>query len=637
MKNMLYTLYPSKQSPEFIVEQLKANPNVKFVSLVAVDLGNNHTDEKIPIEILLEDYHGFLESGIQTDGSSVYLPKIAEINNAKVDLIPDTSVKWIIDYNHGHLDSETHKPVGTLLIPAFLKHEGIYVDSRAILKKSVDHFSNTLKALVNTSSFAKAVIGLSAEESIEEISLTTATELEFWVKTPDYTTDVEKLSTSQSLKEQYWKRTVGTVRTAMEKSLLALNHFDYEAEMGHKEVGGVPAKLKSANDFSHVMEQLEIDWKYSTPLQTADNELFSRDIINDIFVKEGLEVSFRAKPIEGVAGSGEHHHIGVAAKLSSGRTVNLFSPTDMQDDYLSPLGYGALMGLLKHYEVINPFVTSTNDAFNRLKPGFEAPVCIVGSLGHSVEEPSRNRTVLVGLVRDMANSRATRFELRAPNPTSNTYLLTAAVYQSFLDGITHVIQKEKSGSSLLQDLRKSSGDPSDYLDTYRMYTSEEDVFEHYTQEERDALFSKPPRNVFENLEGFKHNAHKLGALMSGDVFNPQVLLSYEATLLSQWTTELRNRILVENMETVRAYQRRHRFDDDSITDYDVVRWEAINALRKELMKDSLASQSIFTALRTAIDHHDYPKISELQLVMSEKMGQLNNLYAAYLRNLFTIE
>lgn len=637
MKSMLYTLYPSKQTPESILEQLRANTNIKFVSLVAVDLGNNHTDEKIPIEILLEDYHGFIASGIQTDGSSVYLPKIAEINNAKVDLIPDTSVKWIVDYNYGHLDSETLKPVGTLLIPAFLKHEGDYVDSRAILDKAVNHFKATAKELINTSEYAKQMLGVNEHDSIEEIILTTATELEFWVKTPDYTTDIEKLSTSQSLKEQYWKRTVGTVRTALEKSLMALNAYDFEAEMGHKEVGGVPARLKSANDFSHVMEQLEIDWKYSTPLQTADNELFSKDIINDIFVREGLEVSFRAKPIEGVAGSGEHHHLGVAAKLASGKTINLFSPKDMNDDYLSPLGFGSLMGLLKHYEVINPFVTSTNDAFNRLKPGFEAPVCIVGSLGHSVEEPSRNRTVLVGLVRDIANPRSTRFELRAPNPTSNTYLLTAAVYQSFLDGIAYVINGEKSGAELLQALRKSSGDNSDYLETDRMYTSEEDVFEHYTQSERDALFSVPPRNVYENLEGFKHNAKKLNALMAGDVFKPQILLSYEATLLSQWTTELRNRVLVENMETVRAYQRRHRFEDETITDYDVVRWEAINALRKELMKDSLASQSIFTSLRTAIDHLDYAKISELQLVMAEKMGQLNNLYAAYLRNLFTIE
>ena len=76
------------------------------------------------------------------------------------------------------------------------------------------------------------------------------------------------------------------------------------------------------------------------------------------------------------------------------------------------------MGLLKNYEVINPFVSATNDAFNRLKPGYEAPVCIVTSLGRSLNEPSRNRTVLAGLIRDNKNPLATRFELRSPNPKS---------------------------------------------------------------------------------------------------------------------------------------------------------------------------------------------------------------------------
>ena len=54
----------------------------------------------------------------------------------------------------------------------------------------------------------------------------------------------------------------------------------------------------------------------------------------------------------------------------------------MKNDYLSELGYGALMGLLRNYEVLNPFVTSTNEGYNRLVHGFEAPVCTVPSLGH---------------------------------------------------------------------------------------------------------------------------------------------------------------------------------------------------------------------------------------------------------------
>ena len=112
--------------------------------------------------------------------------------------------------------------------------------------------------------------------------------------------------------------------------------------------------------------------------------------------------------------------------VENGSMVSLFAPKDKEKDFLNPIGYGALMGILKNYEVINPFVTGTNDAINRLKPGFEAPVCVVTSLGQSVDNPSRNRTVLLGLVRDINNPLSTRFELRSPNPKSNTYLVLAS-------------------------------------------------------------------------------------------------------------------------------------------------------------------------------------------------------------------
>ena len=50
------------------------------------------------------------------------------------------------------------------------------------------------------------------------------------------------------------------------------------AEMGHKEVGGVKAKLDEFGHEAVVLEQLEIDWKFcNNPLQTADNEIASQN------------------------------------------------------------------------------------------------------------------------------------------------------------------------------------------------------------------------------------------------------------------------------------------------------------------------------------------------------------------------
>ena len=122
-----------------------------------------------------------------------------------------------------------------------------------------------------------------------------------------------------------------------------------------------------------------------------------------------------AKPMEKVAGSGGHTHVGLAARVD-GSVRNLFAPAENQQDFLSSMGWGALMGILKNYEAIGAFINASNDAFNRLRPGFEAPVCIVASVGHSVALPSRNRTVLVGLIRENNNPAATRLEVRSPNP-----------------------------------------------------------------------------------------------------------------------------------------------------------------------------------------------------------------------------
>lgn len=627
---MLYVIKSKGRTIENISRELKENPQIKFVSVVGVDLGNNHTDERIPVHSFLSDIDNFLKEGVQTDGSSVVLPIIAEINNAKVDLIPDTDVNWLVDYNYGLIDSNTNLPTGTLLMPATLVHDNTYCDSRSILKVAAKHFKSEILSLLEDHESFREELGVKFED-IEEVTLTTATELEFWVKSPDSRAEERLLSVSQVLKEQYWKRTVGNVRSAMEESLLLLDHYGYEAEMAHKEVGGVPSRLEGSNKFSHVMEQLEIDWKFSSEIQTADNELFARDIITDCFSRFGLEVTFKAKPIEGVAGNGEHHHIGAALKLKNGKSVNLFSPKEMDNHFLNRAGYGAIMGLLKNYEVINPFVTASNDAFNRLKPGFEAPVCVVTSLGHSPAVPSRNRTVLAGLVRDLNNPHATRFELRAPNPLTNTYLCTAAVYQAMLDGIKAVITSDLSLNDIELNFDKKAGEEKFYLETDRMYRSEDDVFDDYSATQRDRIFGAPPKTVFENISRLKSEAAKLSVLSSGDVFSKRIVDSYVSAIMSNWTFELENRIILENIEVIRSTTKIHNED---VTDIDVINWEEINRLKHDLMKDSVSKKSLFTRIKVAISTEDYVTASELQVQMHNEIKVLKELYTNYKQNLF---
>lgn len=418
----------------------------------------------------------------------------------------------------------------------------------------------------------------------------------------------------------------------MEESLLLMEQYGLEPEMGHKEVGGVKAKMDESGRLTHIMEQLEIDWKYSTSLQAADNELLVRTIVKETFRRYGLDVTFLAKPIDGVAGSGEHTHIGMALKLKNGKRINLFTAT--KEHFLSVIGYASVMGVLKNYEIINPFVSATNDSLRRLKPGFEAPVCIVTSLGHSVDMPSRNRTILMGLVRDTQNPLATRFELRAPNPHTNTYLCLATLYMAMMDGIQYAITNGKTEDELLAELSKKPGEEADYLEKDRAYRSEEDVFEDFTDEERERYFGKAPGTVYENLSAFDKYPEKLNVLKAGDVLSDKIINSYRLGVTRRWLTEISNRIITNYSDEIRSYKMLHSLD--KALDLDVSNWTAVNNLRYYIMKDTHAQKSLFTRIKEAIEAKDYDLVSNLQLELDSKMNELRELYSNYKKNLLDI-
>ncbi|MCX7971561.1 MAG: glutamine synthetase, partial [Negativicutes bacterium] len=349
-EDLTYVIDPRGKTAGELAEMIGGCQEIKFVSLVGIDLAGNDTDERIPVGLFLRDMEDFFSGrAVQTDGSSVVLTGIATLNNAKVDMIADRDVYWFVDYNADLGDQASGKPVGTLRVPAFLRHDGRRVDSRSILKNSLDYVRQEIIALLAGRSAVAGLAGLPFEE-IADIEFSVGTELEFWVKTPAQTANVEELSATQVIQENYWQRTRGKVRTALEHSLLLLEKYGLRPEMGHKEVGGVKAQIDSSGELSHVLEQLEIDWRYADALQAADNELWARSLIKEVFRSYGLEVTFKAKPIIGVAGNGEHTHVGLAARLRDGRVVNLFSPDDPAGDFLSAVGYGAIMGLLKNYE-----------------------------------------------------------------------------------------------------------------------------------------------------------------------------------------------------------------------------------------------------------------------------------------------
>jgi len=631
VNELLYLIPAGKYEKSQLVELLKEHSEIKFVSLVGIDLAGNDTDEKIPVEVFIKDMDEFFQgSAVQTDGSSVVLTGIATLNNAKVDMPADGNVNWFVDYNFDNIDEKTGKPIGTLRIPAFLVHNGLRVDSRSALADSLTYIKAELLSLFKKYPKVAGLEHINGDE-IADIIFTSGTELEFWVKTPVERAKVADLAASQTMQEQYWQRTRGSVRTALEQTIVMLDNYGLRTEMGHKEVGGIKSTIDETGHLTHVCEQLEIDWRFADALQAADNELQARIVVKEVFRANGLEVTFKAKPIIGVAGNGEHTHVGFAAKMKSGKLVNLFAPTDLRADFMSAVGYGSLMGLLKNYEAINPFISATNDALNRLKPGFEAPVCIVTSLGHTPEIPSRNRTILAGLVRDLNNPLATRFEVRAANPYTNTYIALSAIYMSMLDGVKAVVESGKNTTEILAELSKEAGVDGFYLEKDRAYRSEHDVFEDYEEDERNRLFGKPPATVWENMGNLKKYPVKTEVIKTGNILRQEILDAFVAGALIRWTTEIVKRIIPENLSIVRECKCLH--NAETSVDLDLYNWKKINSLRLFLAKDTVASNSIFTRLNDAISAGDYDTASVLQVEMYSKVEELKVLYAQYKRNM----
>lgn len=621
MTRELVTVVPeqSKRRDE-LKEFILKHPYLRFVSLVGVDLLGNDTDERIPIEHFLKNLEDIFAGGVQTDGSSVNLPGIAELNDAKVDFLIDFERRWVVDYNH-ELTDDNGLPTGTIRIPVYFRHHDRFYCSRSVLRDTLDHVRRELLPLLAADGRFLAAHEIASPADIADVYFTLGTELEFWVSSPAQHVSAHELRVTQALKESYWKRTRGAIRTCLEEALILLQRYGLEPEMGHKEVGGVHGKISEQGRLHDVMEQLEVDWRFSDPVQSADNDILARFIIKDVFMRRGLSVTFVAKPVEGIAGSGKHMHVGIGLLLRDGRRVNLFDPAD-PGLHLSGFGYGAIMGLLRHWEVVNPFVSHSNSALRRLQPGFEAPVSIVTSLGLDPRSPSRNRTVLAGLVRG-DSPLSIRFEVRAPNPHTNAYLACAAFYLAMLDGMRHACGRDPA--ALHAELAKRPGEPAEYLEQGRAYLSEDDIFEHHTAEERAALFGKSPDTVWEVLSHFG----RMPRLYQGTPLSEPVVRSFYTSALRKWRIDT----CAKEFGTLRReFGELKRFPEGENA-LDEKRWAEFDRLRAGLLRDDEDYECEMTRLVRLFDAERFAEASDALVAFRRRVAEARETYRVYAGNL----
>ncbi|HYR51911.1 MAG TPA: glutamine synthetase family protein [Candidatus Dormibacteraeota bacterium] len=191
------------------------------------------------------------------------------------------------------------------------------------------------------------------------------------------------------------------------RTVEALQAMDISVEASHHEVAS---------------SQHEIDLKYADALKMADQCITYRYVVKEIARQGGYYATFMPKPVYGENGSGMHIHQSL---FKGGK--NLFF--DAKDKYhLSKAGRSYLAGLLSAMPEIASITNQWVNSYKRLVPGFEAPVYIAWG--------QRNRSALVRVpMYKPGHEKATRIELRCPDPACNPYLAFAICLAAGLKGM----------------------------------------------------------------------------------------------------------------------------------------------------------------------------------------------------------
>jgi glutamine synthetase len=190
-------------------------------------------------------------------------------------------------------------------------------------------------------------------------------------------------------------------------TVAALEAVGIHVEYSHHEVGP---------------SQHEIDMRYADGLLMADNVMTYRTIVKEIAARHGVYATFMPKPLEGENGSGMHTH----QSLFRGESNAFFDPDD--EYFLSQTGKQFIAGLLAHAREIACVFAQWVNSYKRLVPGYEAPTYVAWS--------RRNRSALVRVpLYHPGQEKATRAELRCPDPACNPYLTFAALLNAGLEGV----------------------------------------------------------------------------------------------------------------------------------------------------------------------------------------------------------
>lgn len=350
---------------------------VKFVHLQFTDLHGMVKAVTIPVEKLNESF----AKGTWFDGSSI--EGFTRICESDMFLKPDPETYAVIPWeNSGKV---TARLICDVFMPDGKPFEG---DPRYILKKVVKEAADLGYKFYVGPELEFFLFKFDADGNATTNTHDTAAYFDYPPR--DLASDIRKEIT------------------------LALEMMGMEVEASHHEVA--PG-------------QHEIDFKYGDAVTQADRCITFKHAVKSIAYKNGKWASFMPKPIFGQNGSGMHVHQSLF-DIKTGE--NIFY--DKNDKYcLSKVAKSFIAGQMKHVQSFCAVTAPTVNSYKRLVPGYEAPVYICWA--------QRNRSALIRIPRiSPGREKATRAELRCPDPSSNPYLAFAVMLKAGLDGIKNKLE-----------------------------------------------------------------------------------------------------------------------------------------------------------------------------------------------------
>ena len=314
---------------------------------------------------------GALENGMGFDGSSI--TGYQSIEESDMVAVPDPSTFQILPWRPQ--EKKVARMICDILTPEKEPYEG---DPRYVLKRALERMKKMGFDYYNL-----------------------GPELEYFYFKNDQLTEVLD-------KGGYFDLTTLDVASDLRRdTVLALESMGIPVEYSHHEVGP---------------SQHEIDMRYSDATSMADHVITYRVVVKEIAQKHGVYSTFMPKPLFGENGSGMHVH----QSLFKGDKNAFFS---MDDKYhLTDIAKKFIAGQLRHAREMSSIFAQWVNSYKRLVPGYEAPVYIAWS--------RRNRSALIRVPGyHPGKEKATRAELRCPDPSCNPYLTFAVMLHAGLEGI----------------------------------------------------------------------------------------------------------------------------------------------------------------------------------------------------------